>query len=464
MNPLAATDDEKYDKPKVSFTGGKQSSPQFGHEVTYNKTGGVMLVQKGSPTKGSPTKDKLPSYYDYKVSKSKDSTSLEMIRRSASDPNDPQGPEGGSMSSQRSSSERALSTYDNVEEGKVLSGMEKADVLATYQGALGAVLNDSPNVVKKCTMNIEEEQRPSHLNLPPGQPTGDPFSLNFEGMLEGLPPTRDSFPLNNISRSQMVTDSAGPSAAAARLSVEIDNLLGTGAKGKTPAKPPASRYNEDLSTDGPPRKVSKVDNTGFNESVLQSLSKDMKPSNVNFNSESPQLGQNSSEIPGKFSDNRDSFCEFFDSRGGVMSHSGSAVKLKIPRNAVPPEQTYKITGFIHVDLRPFLKHINWEDGECFVSPVPEFVVEVSALLLFSHLIQYFYSKTILKQSIVGYKTLFVELLSTLCRDSVATIAKIATVDTPFCPVDTNPKKNIPILPMAFLTFASKSCGPSDAVN
>ncbi len=384
INPLAAMDDESYDEPKVSFVDGKRSSPQFGHEVTYNKTGGVMLVQKGSPTKG-----KLPPYYDYKVSKNKDSTSLEMIRRSASDPNDPEGPEEGSLSSQRSSSERALSTYDNVEEGKVLSGMEKADVLATYQDALGAVLKDSPNVVKKCTMNIEEEQRPSRLNLPPGPSSGDPFSLDFEGTLESLPPIRDSFPLNNRSQSQMVTDSAAPSGTAARLTVEIDNLLGTGAKGKTPARPPGSRYSQDLSTDGPPRKVSKVDNAGFNESVLQSLSKDMKPSNVNFNSESPQLGQSSPDLPtGKFSDNRDSFCEFFDSRGGVMSNNGSAVKLKIPRNAVPPEQTYKVTGFIHVDLRPFIKHINWEDGECFVSPVPEFVVEVSPLFDYVFMTQF----------------------------------------------------------------------------
>ncbi len=34
-----------------------------------------------------------------------------------------------------------------------------------------------------------------------------------------------------------------------------------------------------------------------------------------------------------------------------------------------------------------------------------------------------------------YLVYFIELLSTLCRDSVATIAKIATVDTLFLPVD-----------------------------
>ena len=59
--------------------------------------------------------------------------------------------------------------------------------------------------------------------------------------------------------------------------------------------------------------------------------------------------------------------------------------------------------------------------------------------------------------------LLLELLSTLCHDSVATIAKFATVDTPFCPVDRIPNVGLILLSKCFwelrITLLSRQSRP-----
>ena len=125
-------------------------------------------------------------------------------------------------------------------------------------------------------------------------------------------------------------------------------------------------------------------NNSNRSSVLDSLAKDViKPSNVNFHTASFNSGQSDQNTnynhhnhhrSYKMSDSENSFGGLFDHRGGRLQSENSAIILRIPRGAIPEDQTYAIRGYIHLDLQPFVKHIKWEDGECMISPIPEYHV------------------------------------------------------------------------------------------
>ena len=229
------------------------------------------------------------------------------------------------------------------------------------------------------------------------------------------------FPLRPISgRGRLATDGGRPPGGV--ITSEFMNPLFTGGSdletdGPTPSSNHRSRAspapsggssssNNQLPVSGghmTPRaspasslgssSISSGINSSNRSSVLDSLAKDMvKPSNVNFNTVHPlhphpdpndQHGlyhphphpQHPHPHGGyRMSDGDCGFGRLFDQRGGRLRSENSAVILRIPRRAIPPDKTYAVRGYIHLDLQPFHRHIHWEDGECMISPIPEYQV------------------------------------------------------------------------------------------
>ena len=246
---------------------------------------------------------------------------------------------------------------------------------------------------------VLEEEGGGNPKLPSNHGDSSRGRLTTDG---GRPPGGTTWEFMNplFTGSDLETDGPGPSpnhrrpspAPSGGSSSSSNNQSpGSGGHVMTPRASPAPSVGSS---------VSSGINSSNRSSVLDSLAKDMvKPSNVNFNTVHPSHPHPNPNDPHglyhphphpqhphaqhphphggggyRMSDGNCGFGGLFDQCGGRLRSEGSAVSLRIPRRAIPPDKAYAVRGYIHLDLQPFLRHIHWEDDECMISPVPEYQV------------------------------------------------------------------------------------------
>ena len=222
----------------------------------------------------------------------------------------------------------------------------------------------------------------------------DFLSKHFEDVIEDAGNKRDSYEgfrdtlRTSPSRGRLVTDS-GTGHNGGVIATEFLNPLFAGVEDldvETDRRLQQQSRGSPAPSGGTSSQSFGVNNTSNTSSMLDNLAKEtVKPNNININKIHPSAPSRSEQPTNydhhnhhqtafKISERKDCFGGIFDHRGGWLQKENSCVSLRIPRGAIPREQSYAIQGCIHLDLLPFVKHINWEDGERLISPVPEYHV------------------------------------------------------------------------------------------